>query len=298
MSVSTMFDGNGGRNRVSRYQITNKGLVGITSFTSKLSSIGTTPLENMDNYSSSISYIVNHGDTITSIAKKFGLRPEVIYADNRALLGENSEVLVPGQELLIRSQLEGQTEVPISHQVGETILPEGEDPYFETTPDGAILDTPEYRHYLERQKEEKIVDVSKYNSLEEKGFIVTTGNKTFSLEDADIDLLTAITAAECDKSYDDALAVISVILNRCEAENWVYSHGENPVSQATAPNQFVVYQEGYYKEFINGNAPEEVKTAVRDALGGVRNHSYLSFRSNGTTGYSNNQITSTGNRYR
>jgi len=86
MSVSTMFDGNGGGNIVSRYQITNKGLVGITSFTSKLSSIGTTPLENMDNYSSSISYIVNHGDTITSIAKKFGLRPEVIYADNRALL--------------------------------------------------------------------------------------------------------------------------------------------------------------------------------------------------------------------
>ncbi len=53
MSVSTMFDGNGGGNRVSRYQITNKGLVGITSFTSKLSSIGTRGTNRGANFSSS-----------------------------------------------------------------------------------------------------------------------------------------------------------------------------------------------------------------------------------------------------
>lgn len=142
------------------------------------------------------------------------------------------------------------------------------------------------------------VDISKYRNRPEAGFQVTTGNLAYDLSDSDIDLLCAIVAAESDKSYDDALAVITTILNRCEAPNWVASHGKNPVAQATAPNQFVVYQHGSYRRYINGNAPDTVKQAVADALAGVRNHNYLSFRSNGSTGYSNNMITSSGNRYK
>jgi hypothetical protein len=38
--------------------------------------------------------------------------------------------------------------------------------------------------------------------------------------------------------------------------------------------------------------------AVMDALAGVRNHDYLSFRSNKTTSYSDNMISATGNRYK
>ena len=49
---------------------------------------------------------------------------------------------------------------------------------------------------------------------------------------------------------------------------------------------------------MNGNAPSTVVQAVKDALAGVRNHKYCSFRSNGTTNYSNNMITSAGNRYK
>ena len=142
------------------------------------------------------------------------------------------------------------------------------------------------------------VDVSAYSSNPGSGFNVTTGHTSYSLSSSDVDLLYAIVAAESDKSYDDALAVITTILNRCESPNWVANHGSNPVTQATAPNQFVVYQHGSYRSYINGNAPETVKRAVNDALGGVRNHEYLSFRSNSTTGYSNNMITSTGNRYK
>ena len=142
------------------------------------------------------------------------------------------------------------------------------------------------------------IDVSKYHNNLEKGFEVTVGNKAYTLSDSDIELLTAIVAAESDKSYDDALAVITTILNRCETPAWIRSHGTDPVAQATAKNQFVVYQHGSYKRYMNGNAPETVKTAVKDALAGVRNHKYLSFRSNGTTSYSDNQITATGNRYK
>ncbi len=142
------------------------------------------------------------------------------------------------------------------------------------------------------------IDVSKYHNNLEKGFEVTVGNLAYEVSDADYELLCAIVAAESDKSYDDALAVITTILNRCEAPNWIRSHGTNPVAQATAPNQFVVYQHGSYKAYMGGRAPETVQTAVKDALAGVRNHHYLSFRSNGSTGYSDNRITSTGNRYK
>lgn len=142
------------------------------------------------------------------------------------------------------------------------------------------------------------VDISKYHNLPSSGFNVTTDNQTYNLSAGDIDILCAIVAAESDQSYDDALAVISVILNRCEAPNWIASHGTNPVRQATAPNQFVVYQHGSYRKYTNGNAPDTVKIAVADALAGVRNHKYLSFRSNKSRGYSNNLITSTGNRYK
>ena len=107
------------------------------------------------------------------------------------------------------------------------------------------------------------------------------------MEDSEFELICAIVSAESDKSYDDALAVITTILNRCETDNWIRSHGTDPVAQATAPNQFVVYQHGSYKSYMNGNAPETVVRAVKDALAGVRNHKYLSFRSNGTTSYSN-----------
>ncbi|MGN1371613.1 MAG: hypothetical protein ACI4XM_05010 [Candidatus Coprovivens sp.] len=142
------------------------------------------------------------------------------------------------------------------------------------------------------------IDVSKYHNNIEAGFEVTVGNLAYDLSDEDIELLCAIVAAESDKTYDDALAVITTILNRCEAPNWIRSHGTDPIAQATAPNQFVVYQHGSYKAYMNGKAPNTVKEAVADALAGVRNHKYLSFRSNGTTSYSNNMISPTGNRYK
>ena len=142
------------------------------------------------------------------------------------------------------------------------------------------------------------IDVSKYHNNIEAGFEVTVGNLAYDLSDEDIELLCAIVAAESDKTYDDALAVITTILNRCEAPNWIRSHGTDPIAQATAPNQFVVYQHGSYKAYMNGKAPNTVKEAVADALAGVRNHKYLSFRSNSTTSYSNNMISPTGNRYK
>ena len=141
------------------------------------------------------------------------------------------------------------------------------------------------------------IDISKYHNNVENGFEVTTGNLTYDLCEEDIELLCAIVAAESDQSYDDALAVVSTILNRCETSNWINCHGRDPIAQVTAPNQYTVYQLGTYEKYMDGNAPETVQQAVADALAGVRNHNYTSFRSNVSTEYSDNMITETGNRY-
>ena len=142
------------------------------------------------------------------------------------------------------------------------------------------------------------IDITKYHNNVAEGFKVTTGNLAYELCDEDVELLCAIVSAESDKSYDDALAVTSTILNRCETSNWINAHGRDPIAQVTAPNQYVVYQHGSYERYMDGNAPEAVVQAVKDALAGVRNHEYTSFRSNSSTSYSDNMITSTGNRYK
>ena len=137
-----------------------------------------------------------------------------------------------------------------------------------------------------------------YKNNEAQGFVVTTDNPVYNVSDEDFELLCAIVSAESDHSHDDALAVMSTILNRCESESFQGYGGANPVKQATYPSQFVVYEKGAYRKYMNGNAPETVVTAVRDALNGYRNHNYISFRSNDSTGYSSNMISPTGNRYK
>ncbi len=142
------------------------------------------------------------------------------------------------------------------------------------------------------------LDISKYHNNLKAGFEVTTGNLTYDLCEEDIELLCAIVAAESDKSYDDSLAVVSTILNRCETSNWINVYGRDPIAQVTAPDQYVTYQYGTYEKYMNDNVPDTVKQAVADALAGVRNNNYTSYRSNGLTEYSNNTITETGNRYK
>lgn len=132
----------------------------------------------------------------------------------------------------------------------------------------------------------------------ESGFIFTTNNTSFDVTPEQFDVLCAIVASESDKSADDALAVISVICNRTSDPYWASAFGTSPYNQAIASGQFVVYENGNYKAYLNGRAPESVKQAVADALNGTRNNNYLSFRSNHSKTYSLNMITPTGNRYR
>ena len=153
-----------------------------------------------------------------------------------------------------------------------------------------------------------LLNTSLYKSNPDLGFVVTDNNKTYTLPDDEFDLVVAVVAAEYEKSIDDALAVISVILNRCESPTWSEWAGTSPAMQVVKPNQFEVYSIGSYLKYMPGGAfygtnhYKLAKQAVIDAFNGIRNNNYYSFRSwsyitSGGDGYSYNYIVEGGNRY-
>lgn len=152
----------------------------------------------------------------------------------------------------------------------------------------AALEAAKAKEEAERQKaieeEEKrnavVINANGYMSKPDAGFDVTTDNKAYSLTDDEFNVVSGVVACEA-VSKDDALAVISVILNRADARNLT------PVQVVAQPNQFTCY----YKQ---GN-PNKYATVVRDALSGIRNNNYHSF--NGWWSSSPNYIVEGGNRF-
>ena len=140
--------------------------------------------------------------------------------------------------------------------------------------------------------------LGQYSNKPEMGFNVTTGNFKYELTEKDFDMLCAIVASEGNLSYDESLAVVSSILNRCDNGEFISLYGKDPIAQITALNQYTSFGNGAYKSFLNGKAPTEVVNAVKDALNGVRNHNYCSYKANSFTDFSSNMITSSGNRYK
>ena len=147
------------------------------------------------------------------------------------------------------------------------------------------------------------IDASKYKSRPAMGFNVTEGNKKYDLTDQEFDVVVAVVAGEFDKTIDDALGVMSVILNRCDSNTWGKWFGNNPYKQVIGTGQFEVYFAGMYKDYMPGGKYYDkkkyniAKQAVLDGLNGIRNNEYLGFRASWVTGYSDKYIVSGGNRY-
>lgn len=138
--------------------------------------------------------------------------------------------------------------------------------------------------------------LTKYLSIPEKGFIVSNNNTKYSLSTEDFNLLVAVVSSESNKKLDDIMAVMSVILNRCDRG------GKTPVEVITAPGQFSGYLHGYYRNYLNADNTLKsnttlVQEVVNDALNGVRNNKYYSFRSWNSYYYGENYIVEYGNRF-
>ena len=147
------------------------------------------------------------------------------------------------------------------------------------------------------------VDASKYINKEEMGFKVTEGNKNYDLDGYEFDVVVAVVSGEFDKNFDDALGVVSVILNRCDSDKWRSWAGSTPYQQVIRAGQFEVYFAGYYLAYMPGGSQyggqkyNIAKQAVIDGLNGIRNNQYLGFRAWHVSSYSDNYIVYGGNRY-
>lgn len=147
------------------------------------------------------------------------------------------------------------------------------------------------------------LDSSKYSNNKAMGFVVTDNNKTYELNDKQFDVVVAVVAGEYDRNLNDALAVMSVILNRCDSKSWSSWAGKSPYDQVVMKGQFEVYFEGYYLDYMPGGNKygkekyEVAKQAVLDGLNGIRNNKYLGFRAWWVSEYSDKYIVLGGNRY-
>lgn len=163
---------------------------------------------------------------------------------------------------------------------------------------------------VEEEKPEEVesvplvsIDASKYSNNEAMGFKVTEGNKTYSLSDYEFNVVVAVVSGEFDATFDDALGVVSVILNRCDSPKWNSWAGHSPYQQVIKKGQFEVYFAGYYQAYMPGGSNyggkkyNIARQAVIDGLNGIRNNNYLGFRAWFVTGYSDKYIVYGGNRY-
>ena len=147
------------------------------------------------------------------------------------------------------------------------------------------------------------VNSQKYKDKESMGFKVTENNKNYTLTDYEFDVVVAVVAGEYGGDLNDALAVVSVILNRCDSKSWAAWAGNNPYKQVIAPGQFEVYLKDYYMPYMPGGSKygttkyEVAKQAVIDGLNGIRNNKYMGFRAWYLTNYSSKYVTVGGNRY-
>ena len=123
------------------------------------------------------------------------------------------------------------------------------------------------------------VDISKFSDDEEAGYRVTTGHMSYELTDDDIDLLCSVVAASGGKGYNDSLAIVSSILNRCEDKAYMNIYGVDPIAQITAKGEMSAYGSGDFKSYLKNSSsiPSEVRDAVKAALAGVRNHNKTTF---------------------
>lgn len=173
-----------------------------------------------------------------------------------------------------------------------------------------LKETTEKEDIKEEKKEEVVestplvsLDMSKYSSNEAMGFVVTDDNKTYSLDDYKFNVVVAVVAGEFDKNLNDALGVVSVILNRCESSNWISWSGPTPYDQVIRAGQFEVYSSGAYLQYMPGGSAyggakyNTAKQAVIDGFNGIRNNEYLGFRAWWISGYSDKYIVYGGNRY-
>lgn len=279
----------------------------------------TKPVENVV---TNITYAVQPGDSLSSIANKYygdsGKWREIYEANrdfisNPNIITTNMVLTIPGVASAVASDANTsvnteETETTIQNDISNTVDDNTE---IQSTKPSESETTSDLRDSKENNLEQQdvansytnvdnAIDYSNYYSstaYSGNGFEITTGNKTYELTDEQLKVFYAVVASEAAPNKDDALAVASVALNIYENLRKGPDLFENVI---TNKNVFEAYGNSNYYSYINGtkDIPDYIIKAVDDCvLHGVRNTEYNTFRSNGSTKFSNNMISADGNRY-
>ena len=157
------------------------------------------------------------------------------------------------------------------------------------------------RMAIKNDKKENILQINEETSLTQEEKVEKILHK-FNLTEEELNVCCAIAIAEaCGEGmdYEEATHVINTAYNRIISAKWVASLGDNLYVQMTAPDQFVVYQNGSYAKYL-GQTLLPGYQAVIDFLSNtseVEAHDYLSFRSNDSVVEGSIQLVVDGNRY-
>lgn len=115
------------------------------------------------------------------------------------------------------------------------------------------------------------------------GFHLTFNNTTYEFSEDEIKALYYVVKHECNGSYQDALVVVSVIINRLEDPRYP----DDLISVLSAPGQFVVWED-VLREISKYGSDYEMNENIYNALydclyRGVRNNDYVEFKASWTS---------------
>ncbi len=208
-------------------------------------------------------------------------------------------------------------ELPLTHEQDEVV--EEEPIVIEESPESQkiIIDETQSAPVKMEMPSEEIKPQKVYyetSSIDETiNYILEKYNITYD----QFKTVVAITRAESDGTYEDAYAVINTMGNRLESEAWRYTarycyytedenhnkvrlilDGTNIYDIATSPNQFVVYEKGYYKRYLDTNDGPVFNAVVDYLTTRKRMHDYTYFLAHEcTTPEPSERFSDRGNNY-
>lgn len=121
---------------------------------------------------------------------------------------------------------------------------------------------------VEITQEEPVVD----EEIESKEYLY------YGLTEDELNLVYAVVMQEGGPTYESAEYVMSTIINRVNnPDKWSWA-GETIIDQITYPQQYCYSLDDYWKQYLDGNVPDEVKNAVKSVIEFGPVHDYDCFR--------------------
>lgn len=169
----------------------------------------------------------------------------------------------------------------------------------DTTSDPNVIDLV----YREPIKTTVTENPSLENNTIQAGSHYTTGNTTYPMSNEDLYRVISCIEGESNGTYEDALAVASVIANRIDDGRF---SEVTPLGIVSHPGQFVAWDSAKANSYANNPSlcknPEIIKAAEDVFYNGIRNNDYVEFKAasspdRSVTGELKYQFVDGGNKY-